>query len=38
MIINYNIFDNKTIFFITLFIGVLIIYLNNVPPKILINY
>jgi hypothetical protein len=38
MFINNNIFDNKTIFIITLFIGVLIIFINNIPPKILIKY
>jgi hypothetical protein len=31
-------FDNKTIFIITLFIGVLIIFINNKPPKVLIKY
>jgi hypothetical protein len=35
MIIN---FDNKTTFFITLYIGMLIVYLNNTQPKVLINY
>jgi len=38
MIINNINLDNKTFFIITLFIGILIIFINNKPPKILIKY